>query len=68
MYVTLPGSFEVVTVSGKFYYFGDIFLKEEEYACSVQFYFLTNCQSSMSVRKEFSNKRLRQTPGTIDTY
>ena len=64
--VDLNVCFEVVTVSGKFY----IFLKEGGvwYACSVQFYFLTNCQSSLSVRKEFSNKRFRQTSGTIDTF
>ena len=35
--------------------------------CSI-LHFLTNCQSSLSVRKEFSNKRIRQTSGTIDTF
>ena len=36
---------------------------QEEHACSLQFHFLINCQSSLSVRKEFSNKRIRQSSG-----
>ena len=35
--------------------------------CSI-LHFLTNCQSSLSVRKEFSNKRFRQSSGTIDAF